>query len=552
MNQFFPFAILVAFISFQTAEAQKKLTQAQLKKLDSIATQDVPPGAPGIATAILADGEVIYQKMAGYADLVDSSLIDARTRFNLASNGKQFTALAVLQLIDRGRLRLSDDIRTYLPAIFPAIKEKITIEHLLTHTSGIRDVYDLWSLQGLTWWEQSFSNEDVWQLLCRQQELNFKPGSSYLYSNSNYILLALLVEKRTGKSFVEVTNGLFQQLGMKNTSFENNYRKIRGPIAKAYFNFGKWTTYNWIWNVCGDGNLFSTLADQVKWEQIIQGRTVPGISSRLISKSQQLVSASSAQSGYGYGVEFGSYKGLDYLFHEGATGAWKATVIRFPQYRISMITLTNTGKSIPYQQTRQMADVVFDKSGSSGDWALRPAAGGSYVEEEDILGTYLTNNDFAFRFLKKGEKLYLRREGRGDVELEREGDNVFHQKYDTAFKQAFSLNKDREMEVTAYYTTHAPYSLIRKNSNWGGYDYNALAGRYINAETNVELTISYQGDKNYAVKIGARDTSTGLLVSPGKLLAGGYRLILPGDDKEQDNIFLDGDRIKRVRFRRLR
>ncbi len=273
--------------------AQTPFPVQKLKQLDSIATQDVPAKAPGIATAIVQNGKLVYEKYAGYADFADSSLITKNTRFNIASNGKQFTALAILSLFDAKKLKLTDDIRIYFPTLFPNRKEKITVQSMLNHTSGIRDCYDLWSLQGYTWWKQSFSNADVLKLMELQQDLNFEPGTRYLYSNSNYILLALIVEKVSGKSFVEYTNDMFKKLNMPNTSFEADHTKIAGPIARSYFNFDKWTTYNWIWNACGDGNIFSTLEDQVQWEKIVQGKARTKFKKEIIAKSQQPIEGSS-------------------------------------------------------------------------------------------------------------------------------------------------------------------------------------------------------------------------------------------------------------------
>lgn len=365
------------------------------------------PNAPGIATAIILNGRVVYQKCAGYADLADSTSITENTRFNIASNGKQFTALAVLDLVDNKKLKLTDDIRKWFPKLFPRIKEKITVRSLLNHTSGIRDCYDLWSFQGYTWWKKSFDNKDVLNLIERQEDLNFQPDSKYLYSNSNYILLALLIEKITGTTFVEHTNKMFRNLNMPNTSFEDNSTNIRGPIARSYFNFSSWTTYNWVWNVCGDGNIFSTLADQVQWEKIVQGKARCPLKRSVILKSQQFIEGSGFKN-YGYGVEFGTYKGLNYTFHEGATGAWKATVMRFPGKNISLLTLTNTGKAIPSMQTRQMADLVLGLQEDAKYLVTTPSTIGKFVSEDALAGTYLTENDFAFTFEKKKEKFSLK------------------------------------------------------------------------------------------------------------------------------------------------
>lgn len=541
------FAIFLIVISTISISAQIILSQPILRKLDSIATQDVPAKAPGIATAIIQNGEVMYEKYAGIADFSDSSLINSETRFNIASNGKQFTALAILNLIDQKKLHLTDDIRKYFPSLFSNIKDAITIEHILTHTSGIRDVYDLWSLQGLTWWKQSFNNQDVWQLLEKQKGLNFEPGSKYVYSNSNYILLALLIEKITSQSFKTFTDALFKRLGMHHTSFEDNHTQIKGHIARAYFNFNTWTTYQWVWNVCGDGNIFSTLKDQIRWEQIIQGSIETDIKRSLIIQSQELINPLLTKQ-YGYGLEFGEYQGMKYCFHEGATGAWKATTIRFPAKSLSMITLTNTGKSIPSQQTRQMANVILSKVEKSQTFISQPFTKGSYVSELEIAGIYLTENNFYFQFEWNNNQLVLKRSGRNDIILEREADNIFHQKNDPAFKQEFRLNDKKEMEVTAYYTTHAPYTLTRPIVKWDGFDPQLWRGTFINNETGSIIKLEPSTNKTISLNMGESSWKA-LFVTPQKVLAGNYTLYRIAGDTT--TIFLDGERIRKIKFTKL-
>ncbi len=523
-------------------QTPNSFTPIQIKLLDSIATQDVPKNAPGIATAIIQDGKVIYEKYAGYADLTDNIPIKNSTRFNIASNGKQFTALAVLTLIDQKKITLSDDIRTWFPKLYPNIQEKITIQSLLNHTSGIRDCYDLWSLQGYTWWEKSFNNNDVLALMEQQSDLNFQPDTKYLYSNTNYILLALIVEKVSNKTFVEYTNEMFKQLNMPNTSFEHDFTKIRGQIARAYFNFDTWITYKWIWNVCGDGNIFSSLEDQIQWEKLVQGKGTSTFSEALIVQSQQIIEGS-AFNNYGYGLEFGTYKGLAYRFHEGATGAWKATVVRFPETKISIVTLTNTGKSTPNTQTRQMADVLFELKSEATYLVTKPTSIGKYVREDEILGTYLTESDFAFTFEKTDNALFLKRVGRNDVELEREADNIFHQKFDPAFKQAFITNSKGEMQVTAYYTNHAPYSLTKVNQILKGFDFKSINGEYVNSETNTTLRLKYMDGMNYKIRLGKKYKTNGLLVSANKMLVDSYSLEI-----RNGALFLNGERIKEVKY----
>jgi CubicO group peptidase (beta-lactamase class C family) len=536
---------LLLFLISLSAWGQHNLTKEQLEKLAKIATQDVPPKAPGIATAIISNGKVIFEKYAGYANLEDSTLINRSSRFNIASNGKQFTALAILLLADAKKLNLTDDIRMYFPELYPTIKDKIAINNLLNHTSGIRDFYDLLSLQGITWWEKNYTNADILDIVKRQEELNFPPGSTYAYSNTNYVLLALLVEKVSKESFTTFTRRMFDELNMVNTSFVDDASKIEEPIAKSYFNFNTWTTYNWIWNVCGDGNIFSTLKDQIQWELVVQGKAEVKISKRVIEQSQSLIPNSIKN--YGYGLEFGTYKNMAYKFHEGATGAWKATVVRLPTQNTSFITLTNTGKSIPYTQTRQMVDVVYDLKSDKEYLVTKPKETGPFIDEAEVVGTYLTPENFAFQFVNIENKIYLKRIGRNDVELVRESDNVFNQKYDPDFKQEFRKNQYGELEVTAYYINHSPYTLKKISNTWDNFDFKSIEGEYFSSETGVTISIRHKNDSEFDIKIGDNYKTTGLLVSKTKMLIDFYTVDFDQNGKT-DKIYLSGDRIKNVVF----
>ena len=199
-------------------------------------------------------------------------------------------------------------------------------------------------------------------------------------------------------------------------------------------------------------------------------------------------------------------------------------------------------------QTRQMADVFFGLQTETQSWLTAPATIGSYVDEKELTGIYLTGNDFAFQFELRNGKLYLKRNGRNDVELEREADNVFHQKNDPAFKQAFVKNAKGEMEVTAYYTTHAPYTLVRANSNWNKFNYHSLNGLYINSETNTQLQVQYTADKSYSVVFNGKDSSNALLVTPAKLLMNNYVLYISKTKTGNPVLLLNGDRIRKVKF----
>ncbi len=516
--------LLCLFISLITSlfgQPASSLQPAQIRRLDSIASQDVPAHSPGIATGIVRNGRIVYSHYGGYANLTDSVLINQASRFNLASNAKQFTALAILLLADQKRLSLEDDIRTFIPGLYRGINHKISLKHLLNHSSGIRDVYDLWSLQGITWWKTTLTNQDALALLQKQQELNFEPGTRYLYSNSNYILLATVIEQVTGESFVQYTQKLFAKLGMPHTTFVDNHTAIPEPIAKPYFNFDRWVNYDWLCDIHGDGNLFTTLADQLVWETIIQLGHHDSLPPGLIQRSQQLVENSLVTS-YGYGLEFGRYQGLSYRFHEGATGAWKATLIRFPTDSLSVITLTNSGKTLPATQTRQMANVLLGPKLAETTNSRQPKQVGAYKAIADVLGIYLDTNDFSFQFAQRDTSLYLVRFGRNDVQLVRESANCFHQLNDPSFKLEFATDPMGHLQVTAYHPTHAPYTLGRRDQDWRGFNFGRINGTYRNGETNQSLLINHLFSQQFSVKLGEQEVA-GVLVSPTKLLLMGFK-----------------------------
>ena len=159
------------------------------------------------------------------------------------------------------------------------------------------------------------------------------------------------------------------------------------------------------------------------------------------------------------------------------------------------------------------------------------------------MGTYLTENDFAFTFEKRDGKIYLKRVGRNDVELEREAANIFHQKFDTAFKQEFTTNTNGKTQVTAYYINHAPYSLTKVDEIEKDVDFNSINGNYLNSETNTSITIKHLGAKNYEVTFRNNYNTKGLLVATYKMIVDFYTI-----EFKNGGLFLNGDRIKQVLY----
>ncbi|MEN0051433.1 MAG: serine hydrolase domain-containing protein, partial [Bacteroidota bacterium] len=234
----FPFSLL--FITQLCSQIESTFeTDSITRILYNYAEDDVP----GIAVGVVKDGAILYENYIGYANLTHRIKVSEKTRFNIASTAKQFTALMILQLSIEGKLSLEDDIRKYLPTLYPKVKEDIKIRHLLNHSSGIRDYVELLSLKGEIWWKQmGLDNDDILELIAQQEDLGFDPGSQYAYSNTGYVLLAKIVEAVTDEKFTDYSKNFFQQIDMKETSFVERYMGIIPNRAEPYYDWGngKW------------------------------------------------------------------------------------------------------------------------------------------------------------------------------------------------------------------------------------------------------------------------------------------------------------------------
>lgn len=525
----------------------QSLLPEQAKTLQKWMQEEVDKDDPGIAVGVVKDGNIVFEAYNGLAEISTHTPITASTRFNIASNAKQFTALCILKLAGDGKLKLTDDIRTYLPHFFPGIQKPITLIHLLNHSSGVRDISALWAMQGITWWKNTFDNTDALNLLAQQQELNFEPGSQYAYSNSNYVLLAEIVKVVSKKSLDVYADQIFQRLGMLQTSFEPDHKNI-DSYAHPYGGWKKWEEYPWLSNIYGDGALFSTLSDQLNWEKIVQNLNSEFLSQDQLKTSQKPLPNSSIQS-YGFGIEFGTYREMPYIFHEGSTGAWNASTIRFPSEKLAIVVLSNNANVSPYQFSRKCADLLIPSHKLSKDKHLRrPKVLGTYIAPKDLLGTYRTPGGFFFRFVMERGKLYMERYGRDAIELEHEEGNLYHQVTDHDWKQAFVKDPVKGLQVTGYYPSHDPYTLTRIAADWEDFEFSSLNGSYRNEEISVEFYLQHKKDDRYLLKVRG-DSQEAHMYAPDFLLMNGYKIeVVRNSTGKVKELFVSLGRARNLRF----
>src|SRR5262245_41817068 len=227
-------SIAVLFIGY-SALAQDGVKDANSlnAKVDAVFAQYDKPDSPGCALGVIKDGKLVYARGYGMANLEHGVPNGPKLVYDIGSTSKQFAAASVLLLAKQGKLSLDDDARKHIPEL-PAYQKPITIRHLLHHTSGLRDYLTLFSLAGVNF-DDTTTEKDALDIIIRQKALNFTPGDEWLYSNSGYFLLSIIIKRASGKSFAEFAKeNIFDQLGMKHTLILDNHKRIVPMRATGY------------------------------------------------------------------------------------------------------------------------------------------------------------------------------------------------------------------------------------------------------------------------------------------------------------------------------
>ena len=318
------------------------------------------PDSPGCALAVIKDGSIVYKRGYGTADLDHDVPISSGTVFHVASVSKQFTAFSVLLLAQQGKLSLDDPVRKYITELrdFGA---PITIRHLMHHTSGLRDQWNLLIMSGWRLSEDVVRDADVLDLVSRMKSLNFKPGDQHLYSNTGYTLLAQIVKRVSGQSLREFTEAnIFKPLGMTHTFFRDDHAVIVKNQAYAY-NAGPGGTFKLSvpnYDTVGASSLLTTVEDLARWDQNFYDYRIGG---RTIIEQMQVpgVLNGGAAIDYAMGLAVGKYKGLRIVEHSGGDAGYRSHLLRFPDQRFSVACLCNVGSANPSLLARQVAETYL-------------------------------------------------------------------------------------------------------------------------------------------------------------------------------------------------
>ncbi|WP_353778008.1 serine hydrolase [Winogradskyella sp. 3972H.M.0a.05] len=349
--------LMLSFFAF-TLTAQVKTSKALEQKIDSLFSNYDDINKPGAAVAVVSNGEIVFKKGYGSAQLEYNIPVTPSTVFHIASVSKQFTVYAILLLEQQGKLSFDDDIRKHIPEV-PDFGTTITLRHLAAHTSGMRDQWSLLNLAGWRW-DDVITKEHVMKLVAKQKELNFQPGEEYTYCNTGFTLLAEVVARVSGKSFAEFTEEhMFKPLKMDKTLFYDDHERIVKDRAYSYYIDGliyKKSVLSYA-NV-GATSLFTTVEDLASWAMHLN---TPNASDKAIVEKMNTLAVLNNGDNFGgaYGQFRNTYKGLNQIQHSGGDAGYRSYLGRFPDQNFAVMVFSNLAQSNPRNLSLRVADLYL-------------------------------------------------------------------------------------------------------------------------------------------------------------------------------------------------
>ncbi|MEH6535973.1 MAG: serine hydrolase domain-containing protein [Psychroserpens sp.] len=354
--------IVIASLLMQNIEAQTSASTDLESKIDDIFKNFNDIHKPGATVAVVKNQRIVFKKGYGSANLEYDIPNSPSTIFHIASVSKQFTVFSILLLEKEGKLSFDDDIRKFIPEV-PDFGKTITLRHLASHTSGMRDQWTLLNMAGWRF-DDVITKEHILKLVSQQKELNFNPGESYMYCNTGFTLLAEVVARISGKTFAEFTEEhIFKPLNMTHTLFYDDHEKIVKNRAYSYHTVSENNYKKSVLNFANVGatSLFTTVEDLALWSMNFSSYNIGD--KDIISKMNTLAVLNNGETfGGAYGQFKDTYKGLNQIQHGGADAGYRSYLGRFPNQNVSVMVFSNLAQSNPGNLALQVADLYLKDS----------------------------------------------------------------------------------------------------------------------------------------------------------------------------------------------
>ena len=376
------FLIALALLPGQ-ASAQAGTSDPGLAWVDSVFA-DFGPATPGCAVAASREGQPLFARAYGMAET--GRRATPGTVYDIGSVAKQFTAMSVVLLAQDGKLSLDDDVRRWIPEL-PDYGHKITLRHLLTHTSGIRDFLNLLAMQ--RGGSPRVTDAEALEIVVRQRELNFAPGTDWAYSNSGYALLSEVVRRASGRALPRFARErILAPLEMSATTFVTEPAPV--GLALGYVRHGpEWAQANYPVFTTGDGGMYSTVEDLLRWAEALRTGRVGGPAAVRAMETAGALNDGTPLS-YALGLEVGEHRGERTVSHGGAGGGYRAELVRFPERALAVAVLCNAGSAPAEALALRVADRLLGKEPLAARAPEAASAAAPGIEFTRFAGVYVS------------------------------------------------------------------------------------------------------------------------------------------------------------------
>ncbi len=485
------------------------------ERIDSILTELADyKSSPGLSVGVVKDGELIYHDSRGLMNLEYDIPINDSTVFGIASITKQFTSACIAILEKQEKLSVNDDIRMYIPEM-AFYGDTIRIKHLLNHTSGIRNHNVLLDLSGFDYNHCGYTNKMIQRLMFRQKGVNNKPGDKMLYSNTNYVLLALIIERVSNMQIHQFAqNELFTPLGMNNTFYASELNQVVKNRAYSYYKEGEVFKQPKSLTLCvGAGGMRSTVTDLAIWMQVFLDSTQSfSYISDFVTKLSSLNNGEEMQHARGMFVT--PYRNHLTLNHSGRDWGMRSQFICIPDLNLGVIVYTNSEQINAVNLSYKILDLWIQESKEidSPKEVYHP----STEDLANFTGHYQeVNSDLKMHILVKNDTLNAQSSyGADPTPLAANSNTSFSRMDNASVKYSFLSDQDSEADLLVDFGGAIFYFQrieLAQNPNQNISEY---AGTYFSEELDVtyelqvydkELVLNYPNNQGLILKEGEKD-----------------------------------------------
>jgi CubicO group peptidase (beta-lactamase class C family) len=436
--------LFLLFLTLQTAALAAAQDEQTVKEMDELLSKAYPPDGPGAAVIVVKGGKTLLRKGYGMADVELGVKVEPDMVFRLGSITKQFTAVSILMLAEQGKLSLSDDITKFFPD-YPAKGRVVTVEHLLTHTSGIKSYTSIPAWRAM--WRKDMTVTELIDLF-KNEPPDFEPGTQWAYNNSGYILLGAIIEKLSGMSYEQfLQKNIFDPLGMKHTFYGSASRVIpRRVPGYSMTNEGlRNAEYLSMTHPYAAGALLSNVDDMALWDAALYTEKLFKQSS-LQKAFTPYVLKDGTTTNYGFGWGRLEYEGRTVIEHGGGIHGFSTTGIRMPEDGIYVCILTNRDYGSPDDTGLRIAALASGRP-------MRPAVAVAVTpaDLEPLVGVYQINEKETYTVRQDGARLSIQRSGGRPAEVFPVSNTKFF--YDKDALDRLTFERDASGKVTGLKVT---------------------------------------------------------------------------------------------------